>query len=115
VPRRAAAIEAVYVTLAGVSATGVPPSAATGASGEPAVQLPHRGGELLMSRAGVSAPDVTPSEANGAAGEPVRMPGRMASGRKRRTLFWGLAQRLRGSATALPLYERRQRRLGRAG
>jgi len=80
VPRRAAAIEAVYVTLAGVSATGVPPSAATGASGEPAVQLPHRGGELLMSRAGVSAPDVTPSAATGAAGEPARLCEGPASG-----------------------------------
>ena len=70
-PRRAAAIEAVYVTLAGVSATGVPPSEATGASGEPAGHVPHRGGELLVTRAGVSATDVTPSEANGAAGEPA--------------------------------------------
>jgi len=74
VPRRAAAIGAVYVTLAVVSATGVPPSAATGASGEPAGLTPHRGGKLLMYRAGVSATDVTPSEANGAAGEPARLP-----------------------------------------
>ena len=61
-PRRAAAIEAVYVTLAGVSATGVPPSEATGALGEPVGQVPHRGGELLVTRAGVSATGVTPSE-----------------------------------------------------
>jgi len=48
----------------------------------------------------------------GRAGPLVR---RSGVGRERRTLFWGLAQRLRGSATALPLDERRQRRLGRAG
>ena len=79
-PRRAAAIEAVAVMLAGVSATGVPSSEATGALGEPAGQVPLSGGELLVARAGVSATDVTPSEANGAAGEPGRLRNRLASG-----------------------------------
>jgi hypothetical protein len=80
VPRRAAAIKAIHVTFAGVYATGVPPSEATGASGEPAGQVPQRGGELLLTRAGVSATDVTPSGANGAAGEPARLRAAMASG-----------------------------------
>jgi len=61
----------LQVTHAGVSATGVPPSAATGALGEPAGRVPVRGGELLVTRAGVLATDVTPSEANGATGEPA--------------------------------------------
>ena len=57
----------------------MPSSAATGALGEPVGQVPHRGGELLVTRAGVSAPDVTPSEANGAAGEPDRLQEDLAS------------------------------------
>jgi hypothetical protein len=52
----------------------------SGALGEPAGQLPHRGGELLLTRAGVSATDVTPSKANGAAGEPARLQDLVASG-----------------------------------
>ena len=70
-PRRAAAIEAVAVTLAGVSATDVTPSEANGAAGEPAGQVPQSGGELLRSQAGVFATGVTPSAANGATGEPA--------------------------------------------
>ena len=106
VPRRVAAIEAVAVTRADVSATGVTPSECdwrVGRAGEPSAASRRKAsgdsGRRLSDRR-----DSERSEWRGGRAGPLAASSGV--GRNRRTFFGGSAQRPRGSGTPLPLDER---------